>query len=369
MAHDERPRTAPGPASRGGVTLKDVAQAAGVSISTASRALANNPHVSKATRRHVQQTARELNYVVNGLVRSMTGTGTRTVAFVTDAFLGEAFARMAQGVDMTLRRENAMLFLNSTQGFPEGQRIVIEQLARQRTSGVLLVGTQSDTDEHWTRIARYHDLLASVGARLVLCGVPAISNPKVSDIPTVSYDQRSGVQAATNALLDAGHRSIAFLGYSRRTTAMERFDGYRRAMRQAGLTVDPDDPMVIATGNVEEQIGPAALRLLDRDPAERPTAIVCTTDRMAHGVYRTARQLGLRLPEDLSVVGFDDLAADESLTPTLSTVNVPYEEIGRYAARLVLGLPVDRGEHPVFPVRFIPRRSIASPDRTATRSY
>ncbi|PLS31655.1 periplasmic binding protein and sugar binding domain of the LacI family protein [Bifidobacterium margollesii] len=349
----------PGPSARGGVTLKDVAQASGVSISTASRALANNPRVSKETRRHVQSVARELNYVVNGLAQSMIGTGRRTVAFVTDAFLAEPFARIARGVDEVMCRHDALLLLNATHHAPERRQALIELFAQQRTSGVILVGTQNDTTAHRGDIARYHAILQGVGARLVLCGASAI--PELDDIPTVAYDQCGGTRNATITLLNAGHRRIAFLGYAQRTTAMERFAGYQQAMRSAGIPVDLSNPLVITVGNVSSQIMPAIRRILDQDASRRPTAMVCITDHAALCVYRVAQQLGLHLPQDLSITGFDDLSSNDVLAPALSSVAVPFEAVGRYAARLVLGLPVEHGDHPVFPVRFTARGSIAAP--------
>ena len=347
----------PGPKSLGGVTLKDVATAAGVSVSTASRALANNPRVSLSTRRHVQQVARDLNYVVNGLAQSMMGIGTQTVGFVTGAFLAESFARIAHGVDEVVTREHAMLMMNSTHNNADAERAVIDMLARQRTAGVLLVGTRTDQDHQV--LADYRSMLAAVNARLVLCGSPAI--PELDDIPSVSYDHYSGMVDATTALLEAGHRRIAFLGYEDRSTARERYNGYHDALHHAGIDVDPRCELVQHCDNISEQLLPAARRLLTLDVNRRPTAIVCVTDFAAHSVYRVACELGLRLPDDLSVTGFDDLSTDGTLTPTLSSVSVPFEEVGRYAASLMLGLPVDQGTHRVFPVRFIPRESIAPP--------
>ncbi|MBW3093326.1 LacI family DNA-binding transcriptional regulator [Bifidobacterium sp. 82T10] len=353
------PSVTSGPRASGGVTMKDVARRAGVSVSTASRALAGNPRIGKDTRARVEQAARELNYVVNGLAQSMMGVGTKTLAFVTTAFLAEPFAHIAQGVDQVAKQHNAMLLMNATRNDPQAARTAISTLARQRTTGVLLVGSRSMDEACLERFTHYRDTLAAVHATLVLCGSPRM--PGLDGVPSVSYDQRRGAYLATSALLDAGHRRIAFLGYEERTTAHERFLGFQDAMREHGRMTDVDDPLVVRSANVINDLDPTIRTLLTHDDDRRPTALVCVTDFAAYRVYRIARSLGLRLPDDLSVTGFDDLSTDDTVTPPLSSVSVPYERIGDYAARLALRLPVDQDEHPVFPVTFIPRESITAP--------
>ncbi len=315
--------------------------------------------ISADTRARVAQEARNLNYVVNGLAQSMSGAGTKTLAFVTNAFLAEPFVRIAQSVDGVSRSHRTMLLTNSSHTDMADERESIELLARQRVSGVLLIGSRTASASYRAHIAVCRDILASVGASLVLCGVSRI--PGLDEVPSVAYDQRGGVREATTALLQAGHRRIAFLGYDDRSTARERFLGYRDALQANGQYVDNRSALVGHSDNFKDTLAPAMDRLLRMAPDRRPTAIVCVTDFAAYCVYSIARRYGLRIPEDLSITGFDDLSSNEVLIPRLSSVAVPYEDIGRYSARLALGLPVDQGEHPVFPVAFHARESIAPP--------
>ena len=193
------PRTPlPGPRKHADAALKDVAKAAGVSVSTASRALAGNTMISADTRARVAQEARNLNYVVNGLAQSMSGAGTKTLAFVTNAFLAEPFARIAQSVDGVARSHRTMLLTNSSHTDMADERESIELLARQRVSGVLLIGSRTASASYRAHIAVCRDILASVGASLVLCGVSRI--PGLDEVPSVAYDQRGGVREATTAL-------------------------------------------------------------------------------------------------------------------------------------------------------------------------
>ena len=193
---------------------------------------------------------------------------------------------------------------------------------------MLLIGSRTASASYRAHIAVCRDILASVGASLVLCGVSRI--PGLDEVPSVAYDQRGGVREATTALLQAGHRRIAFLGYDDRSTARERFLGYRDALQANGQYVDNRSALVGHSDNFKDTLAPAMDRLL-------------------------------RMAPDLSITGFDDLSSNEVLIPRLSSVAVPYEDIGRYSARLALGLPVDQGEHPVFPVAFHARESIAPP--------
>ncbi|MBT1160794.1 LacI family DNA-binding transcriptional regulator [Bifidobacterium sp. SO1] len=359
MTQFTSPSVTSGPRASGGATMKDVARLAGVSVSTASRALAGNPRIGEGTRIRVEQAARELNYVVNGLAQSMMGVGVKTLAFMTTAFLAEPFTRIAQGSDLVAKQHDAMLLMNATRNDPQAAQDAVSTLARQRAAGVMMVGSRSMDEACLQRFTRYRDTLAAVHATLVLCGSPRMAG--LDDVPSVSYDQRYGVSLATRALLDAGHRRIAFLGYEERTSAHERFLGFQDAMRGRGFMTDADDPLVLESANVGEALDPAIRALLSLDRDRRPTAIVCVTDFAAYRVYRLARELGLRLPDDLSVTGFDDLSTDDTVTPPLSSVGVPYEQVGDYAARLALRLPVELGDHPVFPVTFVPRASIAAP--------
>ncbi|NEG88525.1 LacI family DNA-binding transcriptional regulator [Bifidobacterium aerophilum] len=359
MTQSTSPSTTSGPRASGGATMKDVARLAGVSVSTASRALAGNPRIGERTRVRVEQAALELHYVVNGLAQSMMGVGTKTLAFMTTAFLAEPFARIAQGVDLVAKRHDAMLLMNATRNDPQAAQDAVSMLARQRAAGVLMVGSRNMDEACLQRFTHYRDTLAAVQATLVLCGSPRM--PGLDDAPSVSYDQRHGVVLATRALLDAGHRRIAFLGHDDRTSAHERFLGFRDAMLDRGFMTDADDPLVIHSANVSDELDPAIRALLSQDTGHRPTAIVCVTDFAAYRVYRIARELGLRLPDDLSVTGFDDLSTDDTVTPPLSSVCVPYEQVGDYAARLALRLPVELGDHPVFPVTFTARDSIVPP--------
>lgn len=322
-----------GPSKVGAVNLRDVAARAGVAPATVSRVFGGKHNVNEGTRARVLAAADELGYVVNGLARSMMGRGPRTVAFLAHEMLGPTFAATAAGVESVATENGFLLLICTTHGTPEREREIIATLREQRTTAVLLVGA-TDTDEAFAeRAAGYARDLAAVDSRLVFCGRPPLAGHP--GIRSVDYDHGAGIKAAIAHLVGLGHRSIAYVGEGHgRTTAELRLGGYRSGLREHGLAADP--ALFVRADNFESDGERAVHRLLDAGtPA---TAIVCMTDNIAVGAYRAVRARGLRIPEDVSIVGFDDVPVVGDLTPGLTTIRPPFRQIGIDAAQIALGL-------------------------------
>jgi LacI family transcriptional regulator len=347
-----RPRRgARGPAPTSKINLRDVARHAGVSAATASRAFAGSPAVRPETRERVLGAAEELGYVFNGLAQAMTGRGRRSVAFVAAHMIGSTFAAMAAGAESVATAEGNLLIVSVTGDDATRERDLIATLREQRAAAVLLAGSTPTGREFERRIAGYATELQTIGARLVLCGHPAL--PRLPQVRTVDYDQAGGVRKAVGYLAATGHRRIAFIGLERgRTTPAQRLRGYRRALRDAGLASDPS--LVVECPNSTEAAAKAAHALLFR--ADRPTAIMALTDVVAAGVYRAARSLGMAIPADVAVAGFDDAPFVADLTPSLTTIRAPFWQVGVRGARLALGLDDDTG-HVQLPTELILRES------------
>ncbi|MCU1528090.1 MAG: hypothetical protein JWP75_1853 [Frondihabitans sp.] len=323
-----------GPRPVGPANLKDVALRAGVSTATASRVFSSPDLVRQQTRDRVLTAADELGYVVNGLARMMMGQGRRTVAILVAHMVGPTFASLAGAVERVSAAEGHLFLLSTTQDDPVRERELIDTLREQRAAAVLLVGSAPMDDAYIERVQGYARDLATIGARLVLCGRPAI--PGHPDLLTVNYEQSRGIGEAVEHLVALGHQRIAYIGQAADyTTPEQRLEGYKSALVKAGLAVD--DRLIQESDNVEEAGTRAAQELLDRCPDT--TAIVCMTDNIAVGVYRATRARGLTIPDDLSVIGFDDTPLVGDLTPGLTTVRAPFEAVGRMAAELALGLP------------------------------
>jgi LacI family transcriptional regulator len=309
--------------------------------------------VREEARERVLASASELGYVVNGLARSMMGVGRQTMALVVAEMVGPSFAELAAAAEAVATREGLLLMLLTSHGDPAREASLITTLREQRAAGVILVGSARNAAEADERIVGYRDAMEQVGARLVLCGRPAPFERE--DVDAVDYDHEGGVHEATRHLLDLGHTKIAFLGYDPGFTMQaSRFSGYTRALSERGAEID--DELVVVAANTTEAAQKALHDLLERRPDV--TAVVCLTDVIAVGAYRALRARGLRMPEDVSIVGFDDAPFVADLTPPLTTIRAPFAELGRRAAALALGL-VTASEHDILGTELIVRGSTA----------
>lgn len=345
-----------GPARVGAVNLRDVAAHAGVSPATASRVFGGSTKVHDDTRAKVLASAEELGYVVNGLARAMQGRGPRTMAFVVRAMIGPTFASLAAGAERVAAENNHLLFMSTTHGFIEREADLIATLREQRVGAVLLVGTTESGPEFDQRVLTYARDLADVEAPLILCGRPPVADHP--ELIAVDYDHRAGVGMAVDELVKLGHTRIAYVGEPRgMTTADLRLDGFLTGLGRNGIEVDPR--LIRTTANFEDDGARAVAQLITENLGA--TAIVSMTDNIAVGAYRAARQAGLRVPEDLSVVGFDDVPIVGDLTPGLTTVHHPFYEVGVRAAEIALGLIPARSI--LLQPTFVRRGSAAPPSQ------
>jgi LacI family transcriptional regulator len=322
------------PSDAAPATLRDVAERAGVSMATVSRVLADNYPVAQRTRQRVLRAIRELDYVANTHARALRGRGTPTVAFVLNDVRGASFAQVAHGVEEEAARRGRICLICTTQGDPVRELSVVRTMREQGAGAVILIGGVVDDAayrEQMTAIA--HSLDAS-GSRLVLCGRPPLGPG--TPATCVEYDNEGGAYAVVSRLLAQGHRRILFLGSDPKgsTTSAGRLAGYRRAL--ADFDTPFDDALVQPSdfGRAE-----AYERLRERLRAGRTfTAVFAATDTVAAGALAALTDAGLGVPGDVSLVGYDDVDPATDLRPQLTTVHVPYEELGRTAVRLALGL-------------------------------
>ncbi|WP_426225763.1 LacI family DNA-binding transcriptional regulator [Pseudarthrobacter sp. DSP2-3-2b1] len=341
-----------GPARFSTTNLRDVALHARVSPATVSRVISENPSVRPETRERVLASMAELNYVVNGLARSMTGRGSRAIAFLVNNMVGPTFAEIATGVEESTSASGNRVTMLTTHGDPDRELELLIQMCEQRAAAVLLVGA-TPTDASFTdRLHRYSELLASVGAQLVLCGRP--EDPALPDVASVYYDNYGGTLSSTRHLIHLGHRRIIFHGAAtNHTTAEDRLRGYRDALHEAGIEV-AEDLIIPDAFNVRE-----AQERMDNILAAgtKFSAVVGVRDEAAVGAIRALRKRGVSIPDDVSVVGFDDVPFMEDLTPSLTTVRAPYRQIGKLAGELAVAAGSDL--HKVLPVELQIRESSA----------
>ncbi|GAA5087081.1 LacI family transcriptional regulator [Thermocatellispora tengchongensis] len=323
-------RAAGGGEGRRPATIRDVAAHAGVSVATVSRILSGTYPSAPATRSKVMRAVRELDYVANANARGLAGASSRSVAIIVNSVVSPHYAHVAQGVQTQAALEGKLCIVGTTGGDPERELATVQLMRQEHAECVILVGNVVNDEAYRQRMTEYARALAAAGSQLVLCGRPALG----PDVPAlvVEYDNTGGAYAITSHLLSAGHRRILFLG--RRdgyTTPDSRITGYRRALADHRV---PHDPGLEIDGTMERSEGYRMIRQrLEAGPPDF-TAVFAGNDLIAAGARQALREHGLRVPDDISMVGFDDLppAADIDLT----TVHVPHEELGRTAVRLAL---------------------------------
>ncbi|MEU5027704.1 LacI family DNA-binding transcriptional regulator [Streptomyces milbemycinicus] len=338
-------------------TIRDVAARAGVSASTVSRVLGGVYPVSSQTRTRVMRAVRELDYVADAHAKAVAGAGTPTLAFVLDDITGPSFAHMAHGVEREAARLGHLCLVCSTDGDADHEQQFIEMMRAQRAAAVILVGGAADTSDYRRRMARIAESLASAGSRLVLCGRPPLDPG--TPVTVIEYDNESGAYALCSYVLAQGHRRILFLGGKPENTAAQgRERGYVAAHRARGL--DPD-PALRRSGDFTRDSGHRLMRQA-LDAGLEFTAVVAATDMVAAGALTALHEAGLRVPGDVSLAGYDDIPFARDLCPPLTTVHVPYEELGRLAVRTGLGRTPDTpDEHLLLGTHVVIRDSVGPP--------
>ncbi|WP_307844519.1 LacI family DNA-binding transcriptional regulator [Actinospica acidithermotolerans] len=303
-------------------TLTDIARAAGVSAPTVSKVLNGRADVAAATRERVEALLLEYGYRRRGL----------HAAPLLDLVFHELESAWAmeviRGAEQVAHAEGLSLVLSQSAGrITPGQSWLDGVLAR-RSAGVLLVLSKLGPAQR-----------AQLAARDIPFAVIDPVGDLDPDVPAVGATNWQGGLAATRHLIELGHRRIGVIaGPEHMLCSRARVDGYRAALETAGLRFDP---ALVRSGPFHDEAGSECGRQLLR-LADRPTAVFAGNDLQALGVYRAARELGLRIPEDLSVVGFDDLPAARWVGPALTTVRQPLTEMAATAARIVLGLAAGR---------------------------
>jgi LacI family transcriptional regulator len=306
--------------------IADVAAAAGVSISTVSVALNDvaGARVSPQTRQRIRDAAERLGYEPNGLARGLRRQRSGVVGFLGDEVATTPYAvDMISGAQTALREAGLLMLLMSTEGDPTVEAREIAMLRRQRVDGILYA-------------TMYHREIVLPDA---LRGTSTVVLDAETDaaVSWVVPDEVSGARDAIGELLRHGHRRIGFVTNAEPIPATRlRLRGYEGALAGAGLPYDPR--LVRAAPPTTEGGYHAAAALLRR--ADRPTALFCFRDIMALGAYRAAADAGLRIPDDLSIVGYDNMRhIADGLHPGLTTVELPHREMGAWAARTLLSQP------------------------------
>ena len=304
------------------VSITDVAARAGVSITTVSHVLSGQRPVSAATTAKVRQVIAELGYEPNQLARGLRLQRTNTVALVIPDITNPFYPLIARGLQNVLGPAGIQVLVTSTDADPAVEDAAVQQMITRRVDGLAFAGYQADH----RRVAA----AAEVGIPVVLLG----GRTTRPGIDVVSADDVAGGEIATEYLITRAYRRIAFItGADRVGSPANRVLGYRHALREAGL---PYSARLVVREEISRDGGARAMaRLLAlRQP---PEAVLCTNDVTALGALDAAKGPGLRVPQDVAVMGFDDIEIASLTTPPLTTVSIRPLEQGEATGRLLLG--------------------------------
>lgn len=315
-------------------TIYSIARALGVAPSTVSRALnpASRHRVGEETARRVLAKAAEVGYEPNRAAVSLRTSRTATIGLVVPRLTDQVVAVMSEAAEDTARRAGYQLITTSTRDRPEREGEIVAFLRARDVDGFILA--TATLDDHVVRG------LAAADTPFILL------NRKVEGHPAVAGDDELGGYLATRHLIARGHRRIGYIaGPLSTSTAADRGRGYRRAHREAGLDVDE---RLIVESTYRAEGGTAAAAHLLSSP-EPPSAIFAVTDATAIGAMAVARDVGLKVPDDIAVIGYNDSDIASLLTVPLSSVRLPLAEMGRRAVELLLQW-IDSGHPPASEV-------------------
>ena len=330
-------------------TIKDVAREAGVSVATVSRVFNHSPRVREVVREHVQAVASRLDYWPNGAARSLITNRTHAIGVVLPDLYGEFFSEVIRGIDLATRREHYQVLISSSHADTEALIAAVRAM-RGRVDGLIAMTPDIESTQAIRDFARNFSMV------LLDPGAPI---PECSTFSIASFE---GARDMVRHLVGLGHRSIAMVkGPDGNVDAGERLRGYRAGLTDAGLPVIPG--FEVQGGFTEASGYQSAAEILRLDP--RPTAVFAANDYMAIGLMSALRDADVRVPEDVAVTGFDDIAISQYLSPALTTVRVDAYELGELAVQHLLlragSLKPIAPHHEVLPTTLIVRGSCGSP--------
>lgn len=304
-------------------SIHDVAKRAGVSIKTVSRVINNEPNVRDNTRATVQKAIKELNYRPNASARSLKGRRSYLVGLLYDNPSSSYVANIQQGVIDETRRRGYDLVIHPCNSMAPGLIDDVEALIRHANAdGLIFTPPLSDNMALLEKLDELKTPCVRIGA----------VEPKENSIMVTTND-RDAVADLTRYLASLGHSRIGFIvGHPDHKAVANRFLGYQDGLRSSGLKLD--EGLVMQGNNSFESGEECARKLLLRH--ERPSAIIASNDDMATGVLRVSHEMKLRMPEDLSVAGFDDIPMASQVWPSLTTVKQPVKRMGERATALLL---------------------------------
>lgn len=320
--------------------LKDIADKTGFSANTVSLALRGSPRIPEETREIIRRVAEELNYQPNHVARSLVSRETKTIGLILTDIMNPTLTRTAQQVELALaERGYGTLFATSNHTLSEEQRL-IEMFRSRRVDGMLIYPAVHRELGHLKALRQHFPVV------LLIAGPDA-------GLDAVSIDDKAGARRAIRHLIDLGHKRIGFFDPNTSSVNNEKFEGYQQALAGAKLPFDPS--LVVSTNGHYATHGYYAIDNL-MSIANPPTAVFSHNDSLAIGALRWCHKQGRRVPEDIAIMGYDNIEITEFMQPPLTTMNYAVDQVSRMAVDRLMRLIGAHDEDPE------PRVTLIEPD-------
>jgi len=318
------------PATVRRLTIGQVAQEAAVSTQTVSRVLNDRPDVAPETRQRVQDVIARLGYQPSAIARSLVNKRTRTLGLITADFSDFFFTQVIAGAEVEARKHGYYFMLGSTERNPQDESQYIRLLTERYVEGILFSRPSTEPDDR----ALLNLLRDNIPVVTTAYHIPGVA------LTVVDIDNIDGGRQATACLVENGHRQIAMVsGPASWKSVGDRATGYRQALETAGIAYDP---RLVVEGDWSYESGYRAMQeLLQR--GDTFTGVFAQNDQMAIGGIRTLREAGRRVPEDVAIVGYDDIPVAAYSDPPLTTIRQPMREVGAVATRLLIQIIEETG--------------------------
>lgn len=330
-------------------TLEDVARLSNVSTATVSRCLNTPNRVSEATRNRVNHAVADLGYSPNFGARALAAKRTNTFGAIVPTIENAIFARALQSFQEELNESGVTMLVASSAYKPEVEAEQIRTLIARGADGLLLIGHQRDP--------ALYEFLEKQGVPTLVAWV----HDEAASRPSIGFDNRAAMAALTETILALGHRRIAMISANTgdNDRARARVVGVCQSLNAAGL--DGDALPLVETSYGVDQGGQAFAKLMQAQTP--PTAVICGNDVLAVGAMVRARKMGLSVPDDVSITGFDDLEIASITSPPLTTVRAPHQEMGREAAKILVQMVGGEKPEAIAPLdtKIILRGTLAPP--------
>ena len=337
------------------VTIKDIARIAGVGVSTVSRAINDDPTINEKTRERVLKICEENHYVPNNSARNLKMTESNTVALLVMGIENIFFTSMFGRFQKELEAKGYDFFLHAVSEWSDAVDVAMELTTEKRLKGIIFLGGQMDHSK---------EKLKKMNIPYVLCTVAREGEKFHADLPTVSIDDKAASKTIVEYLIKNGHKRIAIIAGNKADLAIgeRRLSGYKHALEDNGIAVD--ESLIFRQkeeipGYTPENGYAVAKEILASDL--KFSALYCTSDLVAMGAYKALNEAGVRIPEDVSVVGFDGISLGNFLNPPLTTMVQPRDElITASVEKLVAAMEGAEVSQDIFEAKLLERKSVKS---------